>query len=51
MRRAEYTRIVLELNGAVPFQTGSLPGEVQRVLPRIYIDLQGPVSARLSSNE
>ena len=38
----EYTRIVLELNGSVPFSTGSLPGNAAKgTVPRIYIDLQG----------
>ena len=38
----EYTRIVLELNGSVPFRTGSLPGNAGKgIVPRIYIDLKG----------
>lgn len=38
----EYTRIVLELNGSVPFRTGSLPGDAAKgTVPRVYIDLQG----------
>jgi N-acetylmuramoyl-L-alanine amidase len=38
----EYTRIVLELNGPVRFDTGSLPGDPAKgIEPRIYIDLPG----------
>ncbi len=38
----EYTRIVLELNGSVPFSSGSLPGDAGKgIVPRIYIDLKG----------
>lgn len=40
----EYTRIVLEVNGAVTFRSGSLPGDLAKgIAPRIYIDLSDTV--------